>query len=75
MNTRKNQHVIPHKKGWAVRGEGNSRITRNIETKNEAIVKARQIAKTKKSEVIIHNRDGKISERNSYGNDPYPPKG
>lgn len=75
MNTRKNQHVVPHKKSWAVKGEGNYRITANIETKNEAIVKARRIAKNKKSELIIHNKDGKISERNSYGNDPYPPKG
>ena len=24
---------------------------------------------------IIQNRDGKISERNSYSNDPHPPKG
>ncbi len=75
MNTRKNQHVVPHKKGWAIRGEGNSRRTKNTETKIEAIVKARKIARDKKSELIIHNKDGRISERNSYGNDPYPPKG
>lgn len=75
MNTRKNQHVVPHKKNWAVKGEGNTRYTANMETKNEAIVKARRIAKNKRSELVIHNKNGKISERNSYGNDPYPPKG
>jgi uncharacterized protein YdaT len=75
MNRRRNQHVVPHKKHWAVKGEGNSRNTIYTETKNEAIVKARQIAKNKKSEVVIHNRNGKISDSNSYGNDPYPPKG
>jgi hypothetical protein len=24
---------------------------------------------------LIHGEDGRIRERNSYGNDPYPPKG
>jgi hypothetical protein len=24
---------------------------------------------------FIHNRQGQIRERDSYGNDPYPPKG
>ncbi|WP_347231118.1 hypothetical protein [Paenibacillus sp. DMB5] len=23
----------------------------------------------------VHNKDGKISDSVSYGNDPYPPKG
>jgi hypothetical protein len=25
--------------------------------------------------LYIHGQDGRIRERNSYGNDPYPPKG
>ena len=28
-----------------------------------------------KSDVIIHRPDGRIRERDSYGNDPYPPGG
>ncbi|MHC5726325.1 MAG: DUF2188 domain-containing protein [Nostoc sp.] len=27
------------------------------------------------SELLIHNREGEIRERNSYGNHPHPPKG
>ncbi|MCA1979310.1 MAG: DUF2188 domain-containing protein [Thiobacillus sp.] len=27
------------------------------------------------SEVLIHGENGRIRERNSYGNDPHPPKG
>jgi len=27
------------------------------------------------TELIIHKMDGTIGERNSYGNDPHPPKG
>ena len=41
----------------------------------EAERAAREIAINQKSEVLIHGEDGRIRERNSYGNDPYPPKG
>lgn len=27
---------------------------------------------TRKAEVLVHGEDGRIRERNSYGNDPYP---
>jgi hypothetical protein len=30
---------------------------------------------TKKSEALIHGRNSLIRERDSYGNDPFPPKG
>jgi len=36
--------------------------------------RAREIAKNQKTELVIHNRDGKISDKDSYGNDPFPPK-
>lgn len=71
----KNQHVVPHNGLWSLRGAGNSRITRNFETQREAIDYGRQIAINQESELFIHNRQGRIRERNSYGNDPYPPKG
>lgn len=35
---------------------------------------AKAIAKNQGSEVIIHREDGTIREKNSYGNDPNPPK-
>jgi uncharacterized protein YdaT len=70
-----NQHVVQREDGWAVRGEGNARDTAHTQTQREAIERARGIAQNQGSEVIIHGRDGKIRERNSYGNDPYPPKG
>jgi uncharacterized protein YdaT len=71
----KNQHVVKREGGWAVRGEGNSRDTSVHQTQRETIGSARDIAKNQRSEVIVHGRDGKIRERNSYGNDPYPPEG
>ena len=72
---RHNQHVVQRDGGWGVLGEGNSRDTVVKPTQREAIERAREIAINNGSEVVIHGQDGKIRERNSYGNDPYPPKG
>ena len=71
----KNQHVVPHEGGWAVRGEGNSKATSVHTTQADAIAAARLIAANQQAELLIHGRDGTIRERDSYGHDPYPPKG
>lgn len=71
----KNQHVVPKDGKWQVIGEGNEKATATFDTQTEAIEKAREIAINQESEVVIHGKDGKIREKNSYGNDPYPPKG
>lgn len=72
----KNQHVTPHSGGgFQVKGAGNSKATKVFDTQREAISFARDIAKNQQSELFIHNRTGQIRERNSYGNDPYPPRG
>ncbi len=71
----KNQHVVPHGNQWAVRGASNSRVTSVHDTQAEAIDRARSIAQNQQSEMLIHGQNGQIRERNSYGNDPHPPKG
>lgn len=71
----KNMHVVPHKDGWAVKGEGNSKATVVATTQREAIQRGTQISKNQESELFIHGKNGQIRERNSFGNDPYPPKG
>lgn len=71
----KNQHVTKHEDGWQVKGAGNSKATRVVDTQKEAQSIAREIAKNQQSEVVIHGRDGRIREKDSYGNDPYPPRG
>ena len=72
---KKNQHVVKHPDGWAVKGAGNEKATRVTKTQKEAIDVAREISKNQESELIIHGRNGRIRERDSNGNDPYPPKG
>lgn len=70
----KNQHVVPNDDGWAVRGEGNLRLTSIHSTQQDAIDAARDIARNEKSEVVIHRPDGTIRDKDSYGKDPCPPK-
>jgi hypothetical protein len=73
--SKKNQHVVPHQKQWAVVGAGNSKATKITSTQQEAIVLATQIAKNQTSELLIHGKNGRIREKNSYGNDPSNIKG
>lgn len=61
------QHVVPYKDGWAVRREGNKRITSKHRKQSTAINKAKVIAKRKKADVIIHRESGGIRDRIGYG--------
>ena len=74
MTRGKNQHVVKHPDGWAVKGEGNSRPSHVADTQAEAIRLAEQIARNQHSDTKIHGKDGRIRAGNSYGNDPCPPK-
>lgn len=72
---KKNQHVVPHSDGWAVKGAGNQKATKVTSTQKEAIKVARDIAINQKSELLIHNTKGQIRQKDSFGNDNFPPKG
>jgi uncharacterized protein YdaT len=72
---KRNQHVVPLGNGWAVKKEGSNSFTVITDNQRDAIKVAREIAKTNKSELIVHGKDGKIREKNSYGEDSHPPKG
>ena len=63
------QHVVPYEDDWAVRREGNKRITSKHRKQSTAIRKAKTIAKRHKSDVIIHRASGGIRERISYAED------
>ena len=71
----KNQIVAPRGDKWIVKGEGNERATRVVATQKEAIAIAKPIAKAQGSELTIRGRDGRFREKNSYGKDPFPPRG
>ncbi len=61
------QHVVPHEEGWAVRREGNQRITSKHRKQSTALRKAKSLAKKYKADVIIHRASGGIRDRISYG--------
>ena len=71
----KGQHVVPSGSRWSVRKAGASRATGTYETQQEAVARARELAKSQGTELYVHDKDGRIRERRSYGNDPHPPKG
>lgn len=73
--TKRNQHVVPHQEGWAVRGARAERATAIHDTQAAAIQQARSIARHQGTELLIHGEDGRIRERDSHGPDRYPPKG
>jgi hypothetical protein len=71
----KNIHVT-HRSGgkWAVIGEGDSRASGLYETQDEAVEAGREIARNNWSELFIHDRDNRIRDKDSFGNDPHPPR-
>lgn len=71
----KNIHVVHDGEQWKVKQENAMRSSGNFGTQREAIDRARQIAQNNGQEVAIHGLDGRIREKHSCGNDPYPPKG
>lgn len=60
---------------WKNRQQGNDRASKVHGTKAGAQARGREMAKNRGVEHIIKKKNGTIGERNSYGNDPNPPKG
>jgi len=71
----KNIHVTHRKdRSWAVIGEGDKRASSLHKSQRDAIDAGRNIALNNKSELVIHDRGNLIRDKDSYGNDPNPPK-
>lgn len=66
--------MVPSNGQWQVKRQGSEKATKDFETQKQAIDYARSIAINQQSELIIHGRDGRIRDKDSYGNDPFPPK-
>ncbi len=69
-----NVHVVPSEAGWDVKVEGR-RASAHYPTQREAIQAGRRLAQGNRSEHIVHGRDGRVRQRDSYGRDPFPPRG
>ncbi len=75
--TNKSVHVVPNKErgGWDVKTSGSQRAYKHTDTQKEAINIARPLSRNQDAELNIHNRKGQIREKDSHGNDPFPPRG
>lgn len=72
---RQTHHVVPNSEGgWNVRRGGSEKSSGHFDTKQEAVDRGREISRNQGTELVIHNRDGRISQSDSHGNDPCPPK-
>lgn len=60
---------------WKNQREGASRASSRHETKAGATDRGQDLARNSESEWLGHKKDGTINERNTYGKDPFPPKG
>lgn len=67
-------HVVPSEGKWAVRPEGAPRPVSHHATKSAAEAAGRTLAKREETELVIHGRDGRIQDRDSFGSDPFPPR-
>jgi ketosteroid isomerase-like protein len=68
-------HTVPSSSGWVNRREGSQQTLSTHSTKAAAEQAGRDLARRDATEHIVHTRDGRIAERNSYGNDPERRKG
>ena len=71
----KQTHIVPHSDGWASKDSGNDRASRVFDKKQDAVNWGREHSRNIESELMIHNRNGQIGQKDSHGNDSYPPKG
>lgn len=67
-------HVVPHKDGWAVRREDAERVSSVHSTKDKAVDQGRDTARQDRTELVIHGKDGRIQDKDSFGSDPFPPR-
>lgn len=74
MSRKADYHVTPRPQGWAVQREGAERASSVHDTQAQAIDAGRALARTNETELVIHGRDGRIRDSDSYGGDPVPPR-
>jgi uncharacterized protein DUF2188 len=63
-------HTVYKNDQWVNETEGGSDFGGPHSTKEEAVSAGRARAQRDNTEHVIHNQDGAIAERHSYGRDP-----
>jgi hypothetical protein len=70
-NDRTIWHVLPHPAGWKLKRRNGERATRVTEKQGEAIKYGIKLAQNNQpSQLVIHDRNGRIRDERTYGQDP-----
>jgi len=73
---RKTHHIVPNPiGGWDVKKGGSERASAHFDKKQDAVDAGREISRNQKTEFLIHNKNGRISQSDSHNKDPLPPRG
>jgi hypothetical protein len=73
MSRKSSLHVVPREGGWSVKSAGRQQPVSNHRTQRDAIETGRDIAIRQQTELVIHGKNGRIRDSDSFGNDPNPP--
>ena len=68
-------HTVFRRDRWFNEREGQSRAIKGFDSKTAAQAAGRKTAQHDKAEHVIHNKDGSVGQKNSYGDDPRSSKG
>ncbi len=75
MSQRKPEvHTTPNPNGSGWVNQVGGEVVSSHRLKERAVERGRHEAQERHTEHAIHNRDGQIGRKNSYGGDPNPPK-
>ncbi len=67
-------HTTPNPDGAGWVNQVGGRVVSNHRLKERAAARGREIARDRATEHTIHNSDGQIGRKNSYGGDTNPPR-
>lgn len=69
-------HLVNKNGVWTLRHTGNSRNLGTFDTKREALIKGRKLAKSSTlGQLVVHRKDNTIEVEFTYGRDPGRSKG
>jgi hypothetical protein len=71
---KKEVHTVPNPAGGGWVNKVGGEVVSRHRTQENAVERGREISRQHHTEHAIHRRNGTIGRKNSYGNDPNPPK-
>lgn len=60
------EHVVAHDDGWAVKSSNADRASNVFDNKNDAIKRAREVAKNKGTFLTTYKEDGSVQKQQTY---------